>query len=144
MCCSRPFDATLKPGGVRIATADLYAALSGLPYLEEALAVGYTPKNDRSEKIVLFVVLKVGSILNKLMQEEIVDKLRKTNHFYAPSLIISAPELPRTTNNKLAEVAVKKILAGKDPGNRSALNNPDSLQFFETVGRAKVQAVLGI
>ena len=28
------------------------------------------------------------------------------------------------------ELAVKKILDGKDPGNRDALKNPESLDFF--------------
>jgi acetoacetyl-CoA synthetase len=60
-----------------------------------------------------------------------------------PALIIQAPELPRTTNNKLAELSVKRILRGEDPGNSSALANPASLDFFISSAVPIVRTRLG-
>lgn len=136
-------DATLKPSGVRVATADIYAALQVHQRVSNALAVGYTPLGATSEKIVLFVVLLGADVLDDALSKEIADILRVSNIFFVPAAIIQAPDVPRTANNKLSELAVKRILRGDDPGNRSALANPESLRFFEGQGRAIVVRMLG-
>jgi acetoacetyl-CoA synthetase len=128
-------DATLKPAGVRVATADLYASLSSLSRVHQALAVGYTPSGATSERIVLYVVLAENDTLDAALEDEIKKKLRASNAFYVPALIVQAPQLPRTTNNKLSELSVKRLLRGEDPGNASALANPESLTFFKEEGR---------
>lgn len=135
-------DATLKPGGVRIATADIYAALDRVSDVRGALAVGYTPPAGSSERIVLFVVLGEGMQLGPSLEEEIRRQLKRSNAFYVPALILQAPELPRTTNNKLAELSVKRILHGSDPGNSTALANPDSLEFFRSSAAPRVRSEL--
>jgi acetoacetyl-CoA synthetase len=136
-------DATLKPGGVRVATADIYAALQRLPEIVGALAVGYTPANVGAEKIVLFVVLRGEMQLSADVEHKIRAELKRSNAFYVPALLLQAPELPRTTNNKLAELSVKKILKGEDPGNASALANPASLEYFSGTALKSVRAKLG-
>lgn len=135
-------DATLKPGGVRVATADIYAALGNIKEVHGALAVGYTAPGTATEKIVLFVVLPTGTTLTGELQATIRTQLKKANTFYVPAAIIQAPELPRTTNNKLAELSVKRILRGEDPGNASALANPKSLDFFKHHALSQVQAAV--
>ncbi len=125
-------DATLKPGGVRIATAEIYAALDRVPRVCQALAVGYTPNDATSEKIVLFVVLAAGDTLDADLEKQIRSALKKSNAFFVPAIIAQAPDLPRTPNNKLAELTVKRILHGQDPGNVAALINPESLNFFRS------------
>jgi len=136
-------DATLKPAGVRVATADIYAALHKVPVVREALAVGYVPPGATSEKIVLFVVLNAGEGMTESLSGEIRDTLRRSNAFYVPALIVQAPEVPRTSNNKLSELSVKRILKGEDPGNASALANPNALEFFKVEALAKVRSALG-
>jgi acetoacetyl-CoA synthetase len=136
-------DATLKPGGVRVATADLYQALSRVQEVQAALAVGYTANPQANEKIVLFVVLPAGTVLTADLQATIRTELKRSNSFYVPALIIQAPELPRTTNNKLSELSVKRILHGLDAGNSSALANPACLDFFRTSALPLVHAALG-
>jgi acetoacetyl-CoA synthetase len=123
-------DATLKPGGIRIASAEIYAALHRVPRVHQALAVGYTPHEATSEKIVLFVVLATGDTLDAELQQQIRGALKQSNAFFASAVIIQAPDVPRTPNNKLAELTVKRILHGQDPGNLSALTNPECLQFY--------------
>jgi acetoacetyl-CoA synthetase len=136
-------DATLKPAGVRVATADIYAALHKVPAVREALAVGYVPQGATSEKVVLFVVLNSGESLTEALTSEIRETLRRSNAFYVPAVIVQAPEVPRTSNSKLSELSVKRILKGEDAGNASALANPNSLNFFMEEGLQKVKAALG-
>lgn len=136
-------DATLKPAGVRVATADIYAALQRVSVVQQALAVGYVPAGATAEKIVLFVTLADGESLTDALMTEIKETLRRSNAFYVPALIIKAPEVPRTTNNKLSELSVKRILKGEDPGNASALANPHALEFFKREGLRLVKAALG-
>ncbi len=135
-------DATLKPAGVRVATADVYSALAAVSEVHQALAVGYTPSGSVSERIVLFVVLGEGQFLDEALQQKIKSTLRAANAFYVPALILQAPEVPRTTNNKLSELSVKRVLRGEEPGNLSALANPTSIQFFATQGRESVLRAL--
>jgi acetoacetyl-CoA synthetase len=136
-------DATLKPAGVRVATADIYAALHKVASVREALAVGYVPPGATSEKVVLFVVLNSGESLTETLNDEIRDTLRRSNAFYVPAVIVEAPEVPRTSNNKLSELSVKRILKGEDPGNSSALANPNALEFFKGEGLQRVRMALG-
>lgn len=136
-------DATLKPSGVRVATADLYAALQGNSRVVTSLAVGYTAPGETSEKIVLFVVLAPGALLDEVLRREITATLRASNAFFVPAAIIQAPDVPRTANNKLSELSVKRILRGDDPGNRGALANPESLEFFEGEAKAAVKRLIG-
>lgn len=136
-------DATLKPAGVRVATADLYSALASIKRVREPLAVGYTPGGTVTERIVLFVVLAEGDYVDAALEEMIRSTLRASNAFYVPALIVQAPQVPRTSNNKLSEVTVKKILRGEDPGNIGALANPDSLEFFTKDAKAIVTRALG-
>ena len=133
-------DATLKPSGVRVATADIYSALQVLPRVQQVLAVGYTPVGAASEKIVLFVVLPAGEALSDELKGEISRTLKAVNTFFVPSLILQAPDLPRTANNKLSELTVKRILRGEEPGNRAALANPECLSFFEGPAKDQVMA----
>jgi acetoacetyl-CoA synthetase len=136
-------DATLKPGGVRVATADLYAALGSIAAIEQALAVGYTPASDGVERIVLFVVLAEGVALSAAVEEEIRSTLKRSNAFYVPALILAAPDLPRTANNKLAELPIKRILAGESGPAGHALANPQALSFFRTIAAPEVRRRLG-
>jgi acetoacetyl-CoA synthetase len=136
-------DATLKPAGVRVATADIYAALSSVPRVQQALAVGYTPVGNASERIVLFVVLPSGEALDAQLEAQIKSALKAANAFYVPALIIQAPEIPRTTNNKISEITVKRILRGEDPGNLAALANPGCVQFYSGEAKQRVVQALG-
>lgn len=136
-------DATLKPAGVRVATADIYGALLKVPAVRQALAVGYVPAGATGEKVVLFVVLDSTVNLTPALEVEIRETLRRSNAFYAPALIVQAPEVPRTSNNKLSELSVKRILKGEDPGNSSALANPECLEFFKDEAVRRVKGALG-
>jgi acetoacetyl-CoA synthetase len=47
-------------------------------------------------------------------------------------VIAKAPDLPRTRNGKLNELAVSDIVSSKSERDSSTLANPESLEFFRT------------
>lgn len=125
-------DATLNPGGIRIGTAEIYQQLEKFPEILDSLAVGQI--STGSERIILFVVLREGKTLTNELTAEIKTKIRQnTSPHHVPAKIIAAPDLPRTLNGKLIEIAVKKIINGQSIAQTETLANPQSLEFFKNL-----------
>ncbi len=119
-------DAVLNPGGVRIGTAELYRAVETVPEVLEGLAVG--ERVDGDERIVLFVVLRSGFMLDAGLCAKIRLAVRKAlTPRHVPSMILQVDDLPRTRNGKLAELAVRATLHGEAVPNLAALANPEAL-----------------
>ena len=57
-------DTTLNPGGVRLGTAEIYSEVEKFKEIKESIVVGQSWDND--VRIVLFVVLSKGVILEKI------------------------------------------------------------------------------
>ena len=124
-------DATLKPQGVRIGTADIYRIVEKMPEIEEALAVGQD--FEGSERILLFVKLRSGLALDSALIARIKRRLKdEASPRHVPAAVAAAPELPHTRSGKLVELAVRDIIHGRPINNREALANPESLNFFAT------------
>ncbi|MFZ1623671.1 MAG: acetoacetate--CoA ligase, partial [Gammaproteobacteria bacterium] len=128
-------DAVLNPGGVRIGTAELYRAVEVVPEVLESLAVGERANGD--ERIVLFVVLRDGLVLDAALCGKIGLAVRQTlTPRHVPAKILQVTDLPRTRSGKLAELAVRAILHGEPVPNLAALSNPEALEqirrSFET------------
>lgn len=123
-------DALLKPGGVRIGTAEIYRQVDRVDSVQEALCIGQQWEGDI--RVVLFVTMKSGQTLNDELAEEIRQTIRThATPRHVPAIIIEAPELPRTRSGKLVELAVSHVVHGRPVKNREALANPESLAFFE-------------
>jgi len=123
-------DSTLNPGGVRIGTAEIYRQLEAFPEILESIATA--KKHDGDEKIVLFVKLRPGTQLTTGLMSSIKERLReRCSPRHVPSQIISSPDLPKTMNGKLSEIAVRNAICGLVIGNADALANPECLDFFK-------------
>ncbi|MEW6288180.1 MAG: acetoacetate--CoA ligase, partial [Chloroflexota bacterium] len=125
-------DAVLKPSGVRIGTAEIYAQMEKLPEIADSLAIGQYYQDD--QRIILFVKLAAGFSLT----DELKDKIRRTlrenaSPRHVPALIFEAPDIPYTLNMKKVESAVTNILNGRAVTNRDALINPSVLDFYEKI-----------
>jgi len=123
-------DAVLKPSGVRIGTAEIYAQMENLPEIADSLAVGQNYQND--QRVILFVKLATGFTLT----DELMNKIRRTlrekaSPRHVPALILETPDIPYTLNMKKVESAVTNIINGRAVSNKDALINPDSLEFYE-------------
>lgn len=122
-------DATLNPQGVRIGTADIYNIVEALDSVQEALAVDQ--QWEGGTRIVLFVKTSPGRHLDSALAGQIRKALfDKASPRHVPSIIIEAPELPRTRSGKLMELAVRDLIHGRPVKNRTALSNPECLDFF--------------
>jgi acetoacetyl-CoA synthetase len=122
-------DAVLNPGGVRIGTAEIYAAVEGLTEIADALAVGQEWQGD--VRIVLFVRLQSGYTLDEALVNKIRTTIRsRTTARHVPAKIIAVPDLPRTLSGKLSELAVRNVIHGWPVQNRDALVNPAALEHF--------------
>jgi acetoacetyl-CoA synthetase len=122
-------DATLNPGGVRIGTAEIYRQVERLPEVVESLVVGQDWEGD--VRIVLFVRLRDGLTLDDTLRQRIREEIRAhASPHHVPKKIVQVPDLPRTLNGKLSELAVKAVVHGRSVGNLDALANPEALDYF--------------
>lgn len=130
-------DATLNPGGVRIGTAEIYAQVEQLPEIQEALAIGQDWQGD--VRVVLFVVLKQGLILDDQLKQRIRSKIREgASPRHVPEKIIAVADIPRTKSGKITELAVRDIVHGRDVKNKEALANPEALTFYRNLPELSV------
>src|SRR5688572_2698711 len=125
-------DAVLKPSGVRIGTAEIYAQMEKLPEVADSLAVGQNYQDD--QRVILFVKLAPDFTLT----DELKNKIRKTlrenaSPRHAPALILETPDIPYTLNMKKVESAVTNIINGRAVSNKDALINPESLEYYERI-----------
>lgn len=124
-------DSTLNPGGVRIGTAEIYRQLEAFPDIIESIATA--KKEDGDEKIALFVKMRPNTELTSETIASIKKRLRDhCSPRHVPSWIVVSPDLPKTMNGKLSEIAVRNAICGLEIGNTGALANPDCLTFFKT------------
>jgi acetoacetyl-CoA synthetase len=122
-------DTTLKPGGVRIGTAEIYRQVERVPEVLEALCIGQDWQHD--VRVVLFVRLREGVVLDDALRDRIKRAIRdNTTPRHVPSKIIAVPDLPRTISGKITELAVRNIVHGRPVKNTDALANPQSLAYF--------------
>jgi acetoacetyl-CoA synthetase len=49
---------------------------------------------------------------------------------HVPAKILAVPDIPKTRSGKIAEIAVRDTINGKEVGNTSALQNPQALDHF--------------
>jgi acetoacetyl-CoA synthetase len=122
-------DAVLNPGGVRIGTAEIYRQAERVDDVEEGLVIGQEWQGD--VRIVLFVKLRQGRILDDALRDRIASRVRSNaTPRHVPAVILQVPEIPRTRSGKIVELAVRDVVHGRPVRNREALENPDALEHF--------------
>jgi acetoacetyl-CoA synthetase len=125
-------DATLNPGGVRIGTAEIYRQVEAIDEILEAIVVGQEWDND--VRVVLFVVLKAGTILDKPLSDKIKARIRANcTPRHVPAKIIAVPAIPRTKSGKIVELAVREVIHNRPVKNTEALANPEALEHFRSL-----------
>jgi len=118
-------DATLKPSGVRIGTAEIYRQVEMIPEVLDSLVVGQDWDSDM--RIILFVKLRERLQLT----EELVTKIKTTirqncSPRHVPAKVVAVEDIPYTISGKKVELAVRKVIHGQDVKNR---DSPHQLRF---------------
>ncbi len=125
-------DAVLKPSGVRIGTAEIYAQMENIPEIADSLAIGQNYQKD--QRVILFVKLAEGFSLTDELKNRIKATLRtKASPRHVPAVILETPDIPYTLNMKKVESAVTNIVNGRAVSNKDALINPSSLDYYENI-----------
>lgn len=122
-------DATLNPGGVRIGTAEIYNQVEKLPEVVEAICIGQDWDNDI--RVVLFVRLAPGAVLDQALEKRIKAQIRTgASPRHVPARILAVTDIPRTKSGKITELAVRDVVHGRAVKNKEALANPEALDLF--------------
>ncbi|MGE5523192.1 MAG: acetoacetate--CoA ligase [Rhodospirillaceae bacterium] len=128
-------DAVLNPGGVRIGTAEIYRQVERLDEVIESLAIGqdWPPGKSGDVRIVLFVRLRGGFVLDDDLREKIRRQIRdNATPRHVPAKIVQVTDIPRTKSGKIVELAVRNAVHGLPVKNVEALANPEALDQFRS------------
>src|SRR5699024_10963564 len=126
-------EATLNRQGVRLGTAEMYAALGPIPEVAETTVIGVKGP-DGDYWMPLFVQLSDGAELTDELRDRINTEIRsKASARHVPDEIIAVEAIPVTHTGKRIEVPLKKLFSGQPADkaiNRDAIANPDALAAF--------------
>lgn len=126
-------DDTLNIAGKRIGPAELESAAVGHGAVQEAAAVGI-PHEVKGEVAWLFCVLGPGHEPSEQLAREIADAAAADlGKAFRPGRVLFVPALPKTRSAKIVRRAVRAKALGKDPGDLSSVENPESLDAIARV-----------
>ena len=84
-------------------------------------------------------MLSIPNEFNENLIKKIKQKIRvDASPRHVPSKIIASPELPRTINGKILEIAVREIIHGRPINNIDAIANPKILNFFKDLKELRI------
>ena len=124
-------DDTLKVAGKRVGPAEVETAAMAHPALRECAAIG-VPHPVKGEAIVLFAVLKPGFAPSEALAEEVAERVAEAlGKPLRPERVLFVPDLPKTRNAKVMRRVVRAAYLGQDPGDLSALENPEAVEAIK-------------
>jgi acetoacetyl-CoA synthetase len=136
-------DSTLNRGGVRMGTAEIYAAVEPIPAVADCLVLG-VEQPDGGYWMPLFVQLAPGHELTDGLVAEIRAAVRaQASPRHVPDEILPVPGVPRTRTGKRLEVPLKRLFQGADPKaavNPGTVDNPALLEYYLRLARDRQQA----
>lgn len=105
-------DATINRHGVRMGTAEIYAAVEQLPEIEDTMIIDVEDANGDSD-LILFVVPVAGQSVNEALEANVALAIRNSlSPRFVPDRLIAAPGIPRTLSGKKQELPIKRLFAG--------------------------------
>ena len=108
-------DSTLNRGGVRMGTADIYAAVESVPAVLDSVVLG-VEQPDGGYWMPLFVQLAPGEELAEELRGQLKAAIREqASPRHVPDEIIAVPGVPHTRTGKRLEVPLKRLFQGVDP-----------------------------
>jgi acetoacetyl-CoA synthetase len=122
-------DTVLKPGGVRIGTAEIYRQVEALDEVTDSIVIGQDWQGDM--RIILFIKLAEGIELTDDLVNKIKTTIRKNaTPRHVPAKIIAVSDIPYTISGKKVEIAVRNVIHHEPVPNIDALANPESLKLY--------------
>ena len=119
-------DDTIKISGKRTGPAELESILIGTGKLAEAAVFGIAHPVKGSA--ILCACVPMPGVETRGLAEELSAALVKgMGASYRPEGVLLVDDLPRTRNMKIMRRVLRAVLEGKDPGDLSALANPEAV-----------------
>jgi acetyl-CoA synthetase len=120
-------DDTIKTAGKRLGPAEIESVLTGHPAVSEAAAIGI-PDALKGEALLCFCVLKAEAQATRELERELKDLVAQClGRPLKPVAVKFLRDLPKTRNAKVMRRVIKAAYLNQDPGDISALENPESL-----------------
>ncbi|MFE5703449.1 hypothetical protein [Rhodococcus koreensis] len=124
-------DATLNRGGVRIGTAEFYAALDGLPEVADSVVLHFEGGTGMGE-FVLALQVSQGCAVDTASLETTVRSavMSQLSPRHSPDHVVIVPSVPRNKTGKRLEMPLKRIIKGAniaDVIDIGVLVEPDTL-----------------
>jgi acetoacetyl-CoA synthetase len=133
-------DSTLNRGGVRMGTADIYAAVEGFPEVADCVVLG-VELPDGGYWMPLFVQLAPGEELTEELVGRLRDAIRRqASPRHVPDEVIAVPGVPHTRTGKRLEVPLKRLFQGVDPAkavNAGAVDDASLVDHFLDLARQR-------
>ena len=116
---------------IRAEEAQVHNTIRAKTMIACTLIAGERPIDTR---VVLFVKLRPGLVLDAALEERIRRQVRdNTTPRHVPARIVQVPDIPRTRNGKVVELAVRSVVHGMPVKHTDALANPEALALFENM-----------
>jgi acetyl-CoA synthetase len=121
-------DDTIKVAGKRLGPAEVESVLVSHPAVVEAAAVGI-PDEVKGETLWCFVVPTPGTDETEELRDELKALVaERVGKSFRPSAVRFTDALPKTRNAKVLRRAVRAVVTGKDPGDLSSLEDPNTVE----------------
>jgi acetyl-CoA synthetase len=124
-------DDTVNVAGKRIGPAEVESVVVSHPSVVEAAAVG-VPDALKGQAIVVFCVLQPGASPSETLQAEIRALVGvQMGRPLMPKAVEFVAALPQTRNAKVMRRVIRAAYLGQDPGDLSALVNPEAVEAIK-------------
>jgi acetoacetyl-CoA synthetase len=124
-------DSTLNRGGVRMGTADIYAAVEAIPAVVDCVVLG-VEQPDGGYWMPLFVQLAPGETLTDELVAAIKAAIREqASPRHVPDEVLQVPGVPYTRTGKRLEVPLKRLFQGVYPARAVNLGTVDDASLVE-------------
>jgi acetoacetyl-CoA synthetase len=129
-------DSTLKPGGVRIGTSEIYAACESFAEIDDSVVFGVVVDGD--EEVVLCLKPKAEVRIDAGFVGRLRSRIRDdASPRHVPARVYVVAAIPYTINGKRVEGAARSAANGGKVKNIGSLSNPECLAEYEGLsGRA--------
>jgi acetoacetyl-CoA synthetase len=133
-------DSTLNRGGVRMGTADIYAAVESIPEVVDCVVLG-VEQRDGGYWMPLFVKLAPDEELTDDLVDRIKAAIRsQASPRHVPDEVLVVPAVPHTRTGKRLEVPLKRLFQGVDPAralNVGAVDDPAAIEHYVALARER-------
>jgi acetoacetyl-CoA synthetase len=130
-------DATLNRNGIRMGSADIYAAVEQIPEITEAMVIGID-EADGGYWMPLFVTLRADAHLDDGLRSRIKTAIREhASPRHVPDEVFAAPGIPHTRTGKKLEVPVKRLLQGTSAAafDAGSVDDPELIDWYVEIGK---------